>query len=438
MTRWTLLALAGLGLSACFNFDAAYDAYCDAGHCAGGGAGGGGGDAGAGGGTGGGLGGGTGGGGTGGGGTGGGGTGGGVGGGAGGGVGGGMGGGDGGTDAGVDAGCPNFLCPVDALTLARTSYNGYWTVTPGVIAESVERYQLWASYQTNMSGSDDYDHFEYWKVDGGFVEVDRSFEYGTGFEAKVSKGTFADRWTGTRGYIRHYVDDLSVVGYGDCTTADGGVNDPWWYGLEVFSPTDVLFVGYPFVICRWTPATGLVELVDSSSAPNVYLNDAHRTASGAEFVVGGEWTSSMTYAISGIWRTDGTAVSAPNDLDPNDDGWVEIDGVGDEAWVASHSGLIARLMPDGGFESVFDAGFGLRSLDVRTATDVWAVGDNGSRAAVFDGGAWGLVQLPSSATQPTLVWERVVLTDDGVILTGFSRTSTNLKSVVHSYRRFGK
>ncbi|MCC6336569.1 MAG: hypothetical protein IT380_21600 [Myxococcales bacterium] len=427
MRRWTLLGLFAAGLAGCFNFDAAYEQYCDAGRCAGGGGaggGGGGGDAGTGGGGG---------------------SGGGVGGGTGGGLGGGTGGGgevDGGTDAGVaDAGCAQFLCPVDAVTLARNSYRSSdWMVAPSLIAESVERYQVWTTYDINMSGSDEYGFFEVWKLDGGFIEVDRSSEFGSSFEAKVSKGTLADRWTGTRGYIRHYVDDVSVVGYSDCRTADGGVNDPWWYGLEVFAPDDVLFVGYPFAICRWTPATGLVELVDSAAAPDMYLNDAHRTASGAEYVVGGEWNSSMGASVSAIFHTDGTSVSAPSDIDPNDDGWLDIDGVDDEAWVVSHSGMIARLMPDGGFEQVWDAGFGLRSVDLRSPSDVWAVGDNGSRAAHFDGGAWGLVVLPSSATTPTIRWERVVLTDDGMVLSGFIRTGSPaaLKAVVHSYRRQGK
>jgi RNA polymerase sigma factor (sigma-70 family) len=49
-------------------------------------------------------------------------------------------------------------------------------------------------------------------------------------------------------------------------------------------------------------------------------------------------------------------------------------------------------IPDGGFEGVFDAGFALRALDVRSATDTWAVGELGSKAVVFDGGAWGLVR----------------------------------------------
>lgn len=440
MKRLVALALLGLGFSGCFDFDAAYATYCDGGRCGAGGGSGGGGmdDGGSGGGTGGGMGGGSGGG---------------VGGGAGGGAGGGGGDVDAGTDAGVDAGLPDagvdagcqaFLCPQDILTLPHDSYkSSYWTVAPGIVANSLDEYQVWSSADLIMGSTDDFDFWEYNRqTDGGIVEVDRSFEFGSSLEAIVSKGTLADHWSGTRGYIRHYVSDVSVEGFGNCQKADGGVNDPWWYGLEVFSPTDVLFVGYPFTICRWTPATGLVELVDADTAPpSMYFYDAYRTASGVEYVVGGEYTSNQ--ANSAIFTSDGLGVSAPNDVDTHtQNGWNEIDGVGDDAWVVSGSGLVARLMPDGGFEGVFDAGFALRSVSVGSASDVWAVGSNGSRAAYFDGGTWGLVTLPSSATTPSIVWERVKVKDDGLILSGYRNTgspsSPVLKGIVHSYRRFGK
>jgi hypothetical protein len=423
MIRTLLVTLVGLGVSGCFNFDAAYATYCDSGQCGGGGGGG------------------TGGGGTGGG-TGGGGTGGGVGGGVGGGTGGGT--TDGGTDGGTpDAGCQSYLCPVDVVQLPRVSWrSSYWTVAPGVIAESLDRYQVWTSYDIVQFGTDDYDFYEYLKYDGGLAETDRSLDFGPGYEAIVSKGTLADRWTGTRGYIRHYVDDISSGGFSECTKADGGVNNPSWYGLEVFSPTDVLFVGSPFTICRWTPATGLVELVDADTLPSgMYFYDAHRTASGAEYVVGGEYASNV--ANSAIFDTRGIAVSAPNDVDENtQNGWNEIDGVGNDAWVVSGSGMIAQLRPDGGFEAVFDAGFPLRSVDAYAANDVWAVGSVASKAVHFDGGSWGLVTLPSSAVGSAVVWERVRVTDDGagLVLTGYVRNGSpaNLKGIVHTYRRFGK
>lgn len=432
MKRLVLLGLVAVGLSGCFDFDGAYAAYCDGGRCAtgggsGGGAGGGGGDdGGLGGGTGGGVGGGAGGG---------------VGGGAGGGAGGGTGGGVGG---GVDAGCPQFLCPQDILTLPHDSYmSSYWTVAPGIVADSLGSYQVWSSADLIMGSNDDFDFWEYNRLsDGGVVEVDRSFEFGSAIEAVASKGSLADHWTGTRRYIRHYVNDVSVAGFGDCQKADGGVNSPYWYGLEVFSPTDVLFVGYPFTICRWTPATGLVELVDADTAPpSMYFYDAHRTASGVEYVVGGEYMSNQ--ANSAIFLSNGLSVSAPNDVDTRtQNGWNEIDGVGDDAWVVSGSGMVARLGTDGGFEAVFDAGFPLRSVSVGGVNDVWAVGSNGSRAAYFDGGSWGLVTLPSSATTPSIVWERVKTTEDGIILSGYRNTGSGsapvLKGVVHSYRRFGK
>ncbi|MFZ5470714.1 MAG: hypothetical protein ACOZIN_14880 [Myxococcota bacterium] len=417
-TRITVLCLCAVALSACFDFDAAYQGYCSGGRCdalADGGGGDGGGDS-------------------------------------------KSDGGDlgndagsvedagpredgGATDAGTsDAGCPSFLCPVDAVELSRASYMySYWSVAPGIVAESVDRYQVYTSYDIDpLSAIADYDLFEYTKVDGGLTEVNRSFEFGDAYEAKISKGTLADRWTGTRGYIRHYVQDFSVAGFGDCQKPDGGQSNSWFYGLEVFSPTDVLFVGYPFTICRWTPTGGLVELADPQLGPSVYLNDAHRTASGVEYVVGGDYNGND--ALGKIYRSNGAPVSGPVDVDSFGDGWMEIDGVGNEAWVVSHSGMVAQLRPDGGFEQVFDAGFGLRSVSARSVSEVWAVGHQGSRAAYFDGGTWGLVVLPSSASNPSIVWERVKTTEDGLVLSGYLRTGSPaaLKGVVHSYRRFGK
>lgn len=433
MKRLVALALLTLGLAGCFDFDAAYATYCDGGRCgagggAGGGSGGGGGggdDGGAGGGTGGGLGGGTGGG-----------TGGGMGGGGGGDVDAGM---DAGVDAGMpDAGCAAFLCAQDILTLPRDSYVDYdWIVTAGIIGSSVDDYFVYASFDTDPSSSFDvFEQYEYLRQpDGGISEINRSLEHGTARAGRFSRGTRTDRWQGTSYKTNHYVDDLSVASFTECSRPDGGgVNSPYFYGAEVLSPTDVLVVGYPDVICRWTPADGLVEIAIPRTSSSVYYYDGHRTASGDEYVSGSDYNTYQSVIV----RSDGSYVTTPVDYDSQGYGYQKIEGVGDDVWAVSRSGMIVQRREDGGFENVFDAGFRLHGLSVRSATDIWAVGSQGARAVHFDGGSWGFVVLPSSATQPNIVWENVQATDDGLILSGYRDTGTALKGLVHSYRFFGK
>jgi hypothetical protein len=359
---------------------------------------------------------------------------------------------DGGDDGGVpdggrvvDAGCPDFLCPEDQWQSSRTSLRpSPWTAAPGIIADSLDRFIVWTGYASQSSGRQRWELIECEKADGGFVEFTRTPDFGPEFEPRIAKGTLTDKWLGSRGYVRRAVEGQIPIEFNSCLRADGGVNDPYWYGLEVLAPDNVLLVGYPYTVCRWTPATGPVELVDPDSVQGrYYFYEAHRTAAGAEYVVGGDYVPDQGLARSVIMSSDGGAVSAPADTDSQlDFGWTDIDGVGNEAWVVSGSGLVAQLRPDGGFEAVFDAGFSLRALSVGGPGDVWAVGDNSTFAAHFDGGSWALVRLPSAGGRSDITWEQVRVTPDGagLILSGYVSAGSppTLKAVVHSYRRFGK
>ena len=133
MIRRLILIFSSAAISGCFDFDAAYVRFCDGGRCADAGAAAGGGGAttaGGGGSTSGGGGGST-------------------GGGGGGGGGGGATGGGGGGGA-LDAGCPDFLCPVLDWKSAQSSEPfSYFSVAPGLNAQSLSRFNVYASFQTS-------------------------------------------------------------------------------------------------------------------------------------------------------------------------------------------------------------------------------------------------------------------------------------------------
>jgi hypothetical protein len=412
--RRAVVALLAAGLAGCFDFDAAYQRYCDGGRCGGGV------DAGD--------------------------------------VDAGVVASDGGDDGGVpdggevdagpvvDAGCQAVLCPVDVFQSARTSMeNLYPVIAPGIVADSLDRFVVWSSEWNPGTSAEAYQLVEYDRRAQRFAVTDRTTEFDVNSEARVAKGSVADRWLVSLRQIHHVVDGGVVERVSTCAGQDAGSTS--WYGLEVLSPSEVLMLGFPFTICRWTEDAGLVPLAEPSDGTwNVYVYDAHRTASGSEYVVGGRFSSNMQSgdkADGRIYFSDGGAASAPATLDTRIQyGWTEIDGIGDDAWVVSGSGAIAQLRTDGGFEAVFDAEFALRSVSVGGPRDVWAVGDDSQRAVHFDGERWAFVQLPSSAALSNITWERVKVTPDGVglVLSGFARTGSppTLKAVVHSYRRFGK
>lgn len=465
MIRRSVVILTAVAASGCFDFDNAYNQYCDGGRCSDGGATGGGGAVlgGGGGSTGGGAGGSMGGGGGstgGGGGSTGGGSGGGAMGGGGGATGGGSGGGGGamgggggamggGTGGGgpVDAGCPSFLCPVLDWTSPRSSI--YYTVAPGLMTESLNRFHIFASFEANAPGSNNFTHFEYRFVDGGVNTIQRFLD--NRVETRQLRGiSMTDYVVTYRISAERYEGSMTPENFYGCTLTDGGVTDPWHWAVFPVTADEMWFAGYPNSICHWTRTGGLVATVDPDARPSMYLQDLYRAQTGEVYVVGGDYDSSSSVSTGAIFREDGTPVSySPFPLIDSwyDDAFVSIDGTGGlneriYALARSNSngrGEIHQLMSDGGFERVYTAPFRLAKLDVMPTGEVWAAGSAFDRVVYFDGGVWAEHLLPTTEFRGNVFWENVNATTEGLILTGFEiQEDGGRTALVNTYRRFGQ
>lgn len=451
MIRRTLLILSAAALSGCFDFDAAYTQFCDGGRCggpAGGGAatgGSGGGAIGGGGGaTGGGGGGSVGGGGgaVGGGGGGAMGGGGGATGGGGGATGGGGGGAVGGGGGTVDAGCSQFLCPIIDWKSARSSI--FYTVAPGLMTESLNRFHIFASFEANAPGSNNFTHFEYRFADGGVSAPLQRF-LDNRVETRQLRGNSMTDYTVTyRTGAERYEGSITPENFYACTAQDGGVTDPWHYAVAPISADEMYLVGYPFSICHWTRTGGLVATNNPDLRPTVYLNDVYRTPAGELYVVGSDYTTNTGTGV--IFTEDGTPVStSPVLVDTYyTDGFNGVAGTGTEVYALGRSnsaqrGEIQQLQVDGGFERVYQAPFRLAQFSVMPTGEIWAVGQAPDRVVYFDGGAWADHLLPLTEFRSNVRWENINATDEGIILTGFeTQDDGGNTAVVNTYRRFGK
>lgn len=419
MIRRIVLILTAAASSGCFDFDAAYSQFCDGGRCS---------DAGGviGGGTGGGS------------------LGGGPGGGGGGSVGGGSGGGGaagGGTGggSGSDAGCQQFLCPQLDWTSPRSSI--HYVVAPGLMTESLNRFHVFASFEANAPGSENFTHFEYRFADGGVNQFQRFLDTRT--ETRQLRGMSMTDYVVTYRIAAKRYEGSAEEPFYNCAALDGGMTDPWHYAVAPVTTDELWLVGYPFSICHWTRSGGLVATNHPDQFPSVYLEDVYRMPSGELFAVGGDYTSNASTGV--IFREDGTPVSTtPLVDDYYTDGFASIDGTGSLVYVLGRSnsnqrGEIQRLQADGGFERVYTAPFRLAQLDVMPTGEVWAVGQKFDRVVYFDGGTWGDFLLPTTEFRSTVRWENVNGTDEGLILTGYeTHEDGGNAAVVNTYRRFGR
>lgn len=427
MIRRLVLILTVATSSGCFNFDAAYSTFCDGGRCApdassstGGGAATGGSGGGA-------VGGGTA--------TGGGGTA------TGGGGGGGTTGGGGGT---ADAGCPQFLCPQLDWMSPRSSI--FYTVAPGLMTESLNRFHVIGSFEANAPGSSNFTHFEYRFVDGGVQTIPRTTQLDVRTETLQLRGfSMTDYWVTYRTYATHFEGSNTPVDVSTCVAQDGGITNAWQYALTPVTADEAWFVGYPFSICHWTRAAGLVATTNPDLHPEVRLRDVYRMPSGEVFAVGGDYDPNTQTASGVIYREDGTPVSVGNLIDTwYDDGFNSIDGTGTEVYVLGRSnsaqrGEIHKLRADGGFGLVYTAPFRLSQLDVTPAGEVWAVGQAPDRVVYFDGGSWNDFPLPTTEFRTSVRWENINATTEGIVLTGFeTQEDGGNTAVVNTYRLFGK
>ena len=410
-------ALLTVGLSGCFNFDAAYQTYCDAGRCA----------AGAGGGTGGGeTGGGT---AMGGGATGGGSTGGGT----------AMGGGaaTGGGSA-VDAGCQAFLCT--EINWSGTESGPRIARAPGLNPQSLTRFNVYASFE---SAARFVNHFEYRFTGAPMPSViSRSNFPGNVDSAGLNGISLTDQWfTFTRG-ARHIVGSATPQIIGGCSAPDGGTNPDHFQAVPT-SADEAWLVGYPMSICRWNSDGGLVQTAeDRSGKEYVYLTDVYVADSGNVYVSGGDYATGDGVCV--IYRADGTPYDVPTLVDDfYTDGCLSIDGRGDEVYAVSRDdtmgrGHVLRHNFDAGFDIVHQSPFRLARLDVAPSGEVWVVGAS-NNVWYFDGGSWGEVALPAAETRFNITWNNVAAVDDGVIFTGIElQTDGGQNAVVQTYRRFGK
>jgi hypothetical protein len=476
MIRRLVLILSALGASGCFDFDRAYEEYCDGGRCPGSvggfgggviqGSGGGGGSIGGGGGAVGGGGGAVGGGGgalgggggavgggggaVGGGGGAVGGGGGAVGGGGGavGGGGGALGGGGGSTGGGggtLDAGCPEFLCPLIDWTSPISSI--YYEVAPGLMTQSLNRFHVVGSFEADLAGSNNFSHFEYRFVDGGLQQtINRTSQLDTRTETQMLRGnSMTDFFITYRTYVTRFENSASPVDFTGCTQSDGGLTDPYHYGVLPLGPDEFYLVGYPQSVCHWTRSGGLVATYDPDPTSKIYFQDLYRTPAGDLYVVGGDYDSNTSTATGVIVREDGSPVPFSPILDTwYDEGFKSIDGVGNDVYVlarsnASQQGEIQKLQADGGFAVVYTSPFRLARLDVMPTGEIWAVGQASDRVVYFDGGTWGDFLLPTTEFRASVFWENINATDEGIILTGFERQPDGGRTaVVNTYRRFGR
>ncbi len=413
MIRRTVLILTAAASSGCFNFDGAYAQYCDGGRCSP--------DSGAFGGSGGGA------------------TGGAMGGG-----GGGGGGATGGGGAAFDAGCQQFLCPQLDWMSPRSSIA--YSVAPGLMTESLNRFHVIASFEANAPGSSNYTHFEYRFVDGGVMSITRTNQFDPRTETRQLRGvSMTDYLVTYRTYATRFENSASPVDFTGCTLADGGVSSPYHYAVAPVSADEFWMVGFPMSICHWTRGGGLVSANDPDSNSKVYYQDVYRTPTGEVYAVGGTYDSSSGTASGAISRADGVPVSFSPLVDAwYDDGFNSIDGAGALVYVLGRSnsqsrGEIQQLRPDGGFEVAYTAPFRLAQLDVMPTGEVWAVGAASDRVVYFDGGTWGDFVLPTTEFRTSVRWENINGTNEGVILTGFETQEDGGKTaIVNTYRRFGK
>lgn len=418
MIRRLFLILSTAGFSGCFDFDAAYVRFCDGGHCGDAGTATGGGSAtgGAGGSFGGGGGGGV----------------------TGGGGGGGPTGGGGGT---LDAGCPGFLCPVLDWSSSQSSEPfAYFSVAPGLNAQSLSRFNVYASFQTANFVS----HVEFRFVNGVANTIFRT-NFPPGRDARDLAGvSLTDQWFNFGGDAQHLVGNASAVAYSGCRLPDAGLTSPSHHAALPVSADEAWLVGYPMSVCHWTSDGGFVQTAPVGGAFSaMYLTDAYRAPTGEVFVVGGDYSTGA--GVCFISSETGVQYSAPRVTDNYyTDGCNSVDGVGRDVFALARDdsagrGHILRLQPDGGFDSVYTAPFRLARLDALPSGEVWAVGASGTTALYFDGGAWAEVVLPLTESRFNVEWDNVAGTDEGLILTGYERQADGgYAAVVNTYRRFGK
>ena len=395
-------ASAFLALS-CWDFDAAYTSYCFDGRCAA--------DAGVDGGAGGGT----------------------------AGTGGGVGGGGGAAGVGggaSDAGCPDFVCPELEYTANRLS--SYYIVVGGAQAESLKTFRVWGAIKTGTA----YAHYLYEFADGGFVgEVDRTPDFDSRVEGHGMRGvSYDDTWYAYRTYVTHIERSARTADFPYCTPADGGAQaEPWFYNVLPVSADEAYFIGAPFAFCKWSRASGaVVELVDPTPRPNMYLLDAYQTPSGELFAVGGDFVANE--GTGAIFRFDGTEVMAPKVVDTfYGDGYASIGGHGADVWALARTGLIVKLDTNRTqFVEAFNAGFLLAQLAVNKRGQVFAIGQNPSLVAYFDGTSWSNKRLPNLDLRPQVRWEAIEAVEDGLILAGYEMSTSGNTPVVYTYRLFGK
>ena len=400
MIRRFGLLLTVVASSGCFNFDTAYQAYCDAGRCTDGGATGGGGGT--------------------------------------------TTGGGGGTATGGGGGtvsCGAFMCPELDWKSTRRGVN--WDLAPGLQAESLTRFDMYAAFDSSRPGQTSvYTQSLFQFRDAGVTDLDITSLTSTRFEADMLRGvSLDDQWLAFRGGVTHLVGGFSDTFYG-CTTADGGQTDPWHYGAIPVSANEAWLVGYQRSVCKWTPSTGLVEVLPLVSSPNTVLVDAYKKANGELIIAGGERDpSNNAWCVAML--SDGTPLTVPPILDTTyGDGCPSIDGAGDTVYMLSRDndtrhGQILKQQSDGSFAVVYTAPFTLSKLDVTPQGQVWAVGDSNQKAVFYDGGAWGLVGLVTTALRGNVVWQNVAALPEGVVLAGYEDERDGGRAAIANTYRFG-
>jgi hypothetical protein len=423
MIRRICPLIAALTLGGCFDFDGAYATYCDGGRCIEGTGGGstistGGGTGAVGGGTA------TGGGTT---------TGGGTA------TGGGNSTGGGTATGGGIAGCGAPLCPT--VDYVSSDWGQYPDVARGLMGQSVDRFDAWASFDTSASGGSTFTHFVYKFVDGGVTPIDRTSKLSTTFEAEMLRGvSMSDQWFVFRGGAAHLEGPVNTRHYG-CSQSDGGVSSPYHYAVVPVSSDEAWLTGigtnYDLSICHWRRDAGLALEVPEGLYTNAYFYDAYRTSSGVLYIAGVSATG-----VPLIVRGDGSQVMTPAyPADTSSYGFTAMAGLGNDAYALFGSnpsgvGEILKLQSDGSFASIYTAPFKLRAFAVAPNGHLWAIGDANDTVLTFDGVTWQQVTLPLTVARGTITFEAIAAFADGIALTGNEQGDAGRRrvAIVNAYR----
>ncbi len=306
----------------------------------------------------------------------------------------------GGADAGAsDAGLPDAgradAGPVFSSCDASLCELGYWTSgtvkqIDGLVASSATDVVAVGDEYTGVSGNGYKCELVTVLADGGMSGVELVTDANSCRRAAGRPDNF---WTSNFSIAFHVRNGQpDIVSYDDCQGGSSG----GWESVQPLNDTEALFAGYDLTLCRITSAgsKALVSVAPerTDSGYSLYAEGVYQTPTGEIYMASSDGT---------VRLPDAGLASPQFEFDGDYTGLNDMAGVGQNVWTVGYQGTVARLMPSGQFEAVFDAGVWLKSVAVVSATDVWVAGD-GAAIWHFDGQGWQRISVPHLSSFSTV------------------------------------